>query len=228
MEKKRKKKEKFEGSSVVDDSSFEKKKTKGARKNFNRRQRQSGLHSTSGFFSQCEDDVKSQLRETRAALLVARNKRELAEEERKLKQLGSPIAHLKDAVYCVNLADRLKKKENEHHVVGWAKTVAEGYAETIARSVPSTVPSLESVPFDVELSSEVRKKQQMLKLYEKELKQLEEDYDDGFGMENQDYDSIKFDINEKYQEYLLDPLEYKLEKEKKKKYYYCFIDECGS
>lgn len=211
-------KRKEEGSGLFSDGDDckEKGKTRGARKNFNRRQRRSELRSTSGFFSQCGDVMKSQLRESRAALLVARNKRELAEEERKLKQLDSPIAHLKDTVYCVNLADRFRKKEGDSHVVGWARTVAEGYAETIAKSAPSSVPSLESVPFDVELSSVERKKQHMLKLYRGELAQLEKDYDDGFEMENSEYDAIKAEIVEKYQEYVFDSHELRAKKEKEK------------
>jgi len=64
-----------------------------------------------GFFSDCDEAVRIRLRESRAALLIAKNERELVEENRKLKQLESPITYLKDAMYCVNLASNIEKKK---------------------------------------------------------------------------------------------------------------------
>jgi len=98
-----------------------------------------------GFFSECAPEVRKELRETRAQLLVAKNRAAIAREEARAKQLGSPEAVVRDALRVMKLAGQVKSVGKDHAIGGWAKTVVEGHAASIAASAPSSVPSLESV-----------------------------------------------------------------------------------
>jgi len=98
-----------------------------------------------GFFSECSPEVQKELRETRAQVLVAKNRAAVAREEARAKQLASPEAVVRDALRVMKLAGQVKSVGKDHAIGGWARTVVEGCAASIAASAPSSVPSLESV-----------------------------------------------------------------------------------
>jgi hypothetical protein len=81
------------------------------------------------------------LRETRAKMLIAENKRRLIEEERKIAKLNSPAQIMEDAMKMVEMAERAAKLKNDHKVAGWAQTVATSYSESIAKSSPDSFKS---------------------------------------------------------------------------------------
>jgi len=98
-----------------------------------------------GYFSECSAAVQKELRETRAQLLVAKNRAAVAREEEKVRRVGSPETIVREALRVMKLAGQVKKVEKDHSIGGWARTVVEGCAESLAASAPSSVPSLESV-----------------------------------------------------------------------------------
>jgi hypothetical protein len=155
------------------------------------------------FFSSCEEDVQAALRESRAKVLIAKNERELLEEQAKKKRLESPEALLVSALRVMSLAGRCADKKGVSPIAGWAKTVADGYAESVARSAPSSVPSLESVSDSVEGTV----KSMRLAAYERELKTLEEYYVSLEVCSAQEYDSAKGALQQRYEDVLLSDVE---------------------
>jgi len=85
-----------------------------------------------GYFSSLSDDVQKQLKQTRAEMLIEKNKRELIEEQRKLKYLNSPMAAVAEAMRAMGVVEKIAKKENDSKVLGWARTVSEGYASSFS------------------------------------------------------------------------------------------------
>lgn len=105
---------------------------------------QMGFHGT---FVECSDETRVELRESRAKLLILENKRKAVEEQRKLDMLASPMRILQDAMDMVDIAAKAAKVSDDSKVASWAKTVATSYAESIAKSAPSSVPSFDSGKF---------------------------------------------------------------------------------
>lgn len=85
----------------------------------------------------CAEAVQEELRDTRAKLLVARNKRQLVEEERRIALLSSPLANAEEAVRCAKLAQECGKLGGAS-VAEWAAAVATGVSESVARSAPAS------------------------------------------------------------------------------------------
>lgn len=111
-----------------------------------------------GFFSGCDDEVQLALRDTRAKLLVLENERRIVEEERKIARLKSPVQLAEDAVALVKLAERATKSAGSSKVAGWAATVVEGASVDVAKSAPSSVPSLESIKTTGSRTEKLKKK----------------------------------------------------------------------
>jgi len=101
-----------------------------------------------GFFSECDDDVRRQLRDSRALALVAKNKLEAYKAERELKKVSSVSAEMElvqEMIKVTRLATQLKKNTADAQIGGWAATVADSLTKSVAEKAPSSVPSLESV-----------------------------------------------------------------------------------
>jgi len=101
-----------------------------------------------GFFSECDDSVRQQLRESRAMALVAKNKLEAYKAERELKKVSSVSAEMElvqEMIKVTRLATQLKKNTADAQIGGWAATVADSLTKSVADKAPSSVPSLESV-----------------------------------------------------------------------------------
>jgi hypothetical protein len=96
------------------------------------------------FFSGLSCDVREQLKESRAKMLIAQNKRRAREEEDKLESLKSPVAAVERAIRAVVAAEKAAAKANNSKVAGWASAVITSYAETVAKSVESTEGSFDS------------------------------------------------------------------------------------
>jgi len=97
-----------------------------------------------GFWNSCSVDVRQQLIDSKARMHVADNLRKERESLDRIEQLDSPEAAVKTVLKLVKIAEDCAKKQNDFVVAGWAKTVATSYSESIAKSVPSTVPSFQS------------------------------------------------------------------------------------
>jgi len=104
--------------------------------------------SARGFFTELDSSVQRELRETRAKLLIEKNKRELVEEQRKLNYLNSPMAAVSEAMRAMAVVERIAEKEKDSKVLGWAKTVSEGYASSFSGIGSPAVGSLATVSVD--------------------------------------------------------------------------------
>lgn len=98
-----------------------------------------------GYFSGSSVEVRSELRDSRAKVLVLENKRRALLCEREIRRLESPAQVVSDVVGLVRRAASLSVGAGSPRVMGWAKTVLSSCAESVAGSLPSTVPSLDSV-----------------------------------------------------------------------------------
>jgi len=98
-----------------------------------------------GYFSECPLDVQKELRDTRAQLLIARNKKDLEAVQKQIARASSQEAVVRDCLRLMKVTEQVKKRAAESRVGGWAETIADSAVVSFASSVPSTVPSLESV-----------------------------------------------------------------------------------
>lgn len=87
-----------------------------------------------GYFSELEEGVQKELRESRAEALIARNRREAREHAARLAKLESPEAVFYRAMAMLELAEKAAKKANDSKVAGWVATIASSHSESIARS----------------------------------------------------------------------------------------------
>jgi len=131
-----------------------------------------------------------------------------------LKYLESPLAILATAMKAVRVAEKCATKQGNHRVAGWARTVADGYAESVARSAPSSVPSLDSVKSTV---PSVDVKAERLAEYLEKKKALLKSFDDMdvFSPSHQlatlealedDYEDVALTVEERVKRDLLKPL----------------------
>jgi len=98
-----------------------------------------------GFWNSCSLRLRQELVDSKARMHIAENVRRAKEAEERIRQMESPEALLRRAMAMVTVAEECAKKGNDSKVAGWAQTVATSYAESIARSAPSSVPSYASV-----------------------------------------------------------------------------------
>lgn len=115
-----------------------------------RKQEEKNASQKTGFFSGCTQETQDKLRETRANLLIVENERRAIDEQRKVDRLKSPYATVKEAMEMVKFAEVCAKFKNGSKVAGWAETLSQAYATSVARSVPSTVPSFDDVTAELE------------------------------------------------------------------------------
>lgn len=99
-----------------------------------------------GYFAECPKEVQDSLRESRAAMLVAKNKRDQAEYEKRAKQLSSTEEAVRTVLSALRLSEQLKSIKDAK-VGGWVETIADTMVKSVAESVPDSVPSLESVGY---------------------------------------------------------------------------------
>jgi len=74
-----------------------------------------------------------------------RVERQILQERRKLDKLKSPSQIIEDAMRMVEFAERCAKRAGQSKVAGWAATLTESYAESLAKSTPDSVRSFEEV-----------------------------------------------------------------------------------
>jgi len=134
--------------------------------------------------------------------LIAKNEREAAQDRMKLEEMSSPVALVKEAMRMVNLASRCKKSEGDSAVAGWARTVASGCAESIARSAPSAVPSLDSVGDSTMESVAASLKAKRVEQYNAELVVLEETFDSMGAYSVIEYENTKKALKKKFEDVL--------------------------
>jgi len=161
-------------------------------------EQQLGVGQRKGYFSECPVDVQAELRESRARMMIAENKRKEAEaidRKKKLDSVTPEVALVSELIRVTRMANQLKKQTKDQVVGGWAETVADTLTRSTAESAPSSMPSLRSVEegssalksdgveavFDQE--REVR-----LAQYNVEKLRLDRYYDqvDGYGVEEHD------------------------------------------
>jgi len=177
----------------------------------------------SGFMSSCADEVRKELYETRARRLIAENKRRAMEDERKVKQMESPEAIMRDVLAVVRSAERLKKQTADAAIGGWAETVADGLVRSVAENAPSTVPSLESVGYGKSAlrsssgATDETKESLRQAEYKLALMQLDREADGMLYYDNAEYVKAKNKIMEEFsdvaytsQEYLLKVMKQKM------------------
>jgi len=101
-----------------------------------------------GFFSACSSELQVELRESRARMLIAENKRKEAvalEQKKKLDSVTPEVALVTEMIRITRMANQLKKQTKDQRVGGWAETVADTLTRSTAESAPSSMPSLKSV-----------------------------------------------------------------------------------
>jgi len=161
--------------------------------------RDRGVGFKEGFFVECSDATKRELRESRAAVLIAENKRRALEEVKRMERLEKkkdPVADFVwEMVRVTRMTEQLKKQTKDTKISGWAETIADSLSKSTASSGPSSVPSIESVqqkesalksegdcvPFD-------REREIRLMEYNLRKVQLDDYYEqlDGYGIEEHD------------------------------------------
>jgi len=102
-----------------------------------------------GYFAECDEKVRSRLRDTRAELYIAENERKLAVEKLKVCRMETPEFIVREMIRVTAMVSTLEKQTKDKKIGGWAKTVGESLTRSVAESAPSSVPSLESVGYDV-------------------------------------------------------------------------------
>jgi len=107
------------------------------------------LVARTGFFSDCDDFTQKALRESRAQKLIAENKWHAAQSQAKLDRLETPEAIVGELIRVSKMVMTLEAQTKDKKIGGWAKTVGESLTRSVAESAPSSVPSLESVGYDV-------------------------------------------------------------------------------
>jgi len=100
--------------------------------------------ASSGFWASCEEEIRKELIESKARMHIASNNKKAAEDVRRLDHLRSPAQMLKDLMKIVELAGESAKQQNDSKVAGWAATVAQSYAESVARSASTSVESFDA------------------------------------------------------------------------------------
>jgi hypothetical protein len=95
------------------------------------------------FFSDLEESVQRELRETRAKRLILENKAKIAQLENDASRDRRGLTHAIEALKLVKIAKDSEKYEGR--VAGWARTVVSGSSESIAKAAPSRVASFDSV-----------------------------------------------------------------------------------
>jgi len=161
-----------------------------------------------GYFSDLSEDVQRELKDSRAKLLIEKNKRELRQEQEKLKSLDceSPEYLVRKMIEVTALANVLKKKTTDDRVGGWAETVADSLTKSVAASAPSSVPSLESVGYgksslEASVGSASVREAEFLK--EKDL--LENHYLKADSFLPSDYKADLDDLKQQYADVLYEP-----------------------
>jgi len=163
-----------------------------------------------GFFVECSSDVRRQLRESRAAVLIAENKRREFEEKKKLERLQKqqdPVVELVgEMIRITRMTEQLKKQTKDSKISGWAETIADSLSKSTASSGPSSVPSVESVQKESALRSEGdcvefdQDREVRLMNYNLRKVQLDRHFDalDGYGIEEHDraYSMLKDEFSD--------------------------------
>lgn len=153
-----------------------------------------------GFFSECDAGVRKELRDTRAQLLIVENKRRVAEEEAKLKRCLSPHSLVRELIQVTAMATRLKNQTKDQAIGGWAATVVDHLAKSVAESAPSSVPSLESVGYNDSVSQNGASDAKSLRRaeYDGLLVALEARYDSMEAYSIEEYDCAVMDLKDQY------------------------------
>jgi len=151
-----------------------------------------------GFFSSCSDEIRTQLRESRAKMLIAENKKkesEAKERQRKIDSVTPEVALVNELLRVTRMANQLKKQTKDQRIGGWAETIADGLTKSVAESAPSSMPSVDSVlKGDSALKSEGdcvefdQGREMRLTEYNYRKIQLDNYFDelDGYGVEEHD------------------------------------------
>lgn len=155
-----------------------------------------------GFFSECDDGVRKQLRESRAKLLIVENNRKAAEEELKLKRCLSPQSLVRELISVTSMAAQLKKQTKDHAIGGWAESVVDHLTRSVAESAPSSVPSLQSVGVRDSVSSggsvfDAVRELRMTE-YKMMLSRVESSFEQMEAYSEQEYDDSILEIKEMY------------------------------
>jgi len=107
-----------------------------------------------GYFSECPAGVQEELRNTRAELMIARNKHDKVLVEKKMEELDSSVRLVERTLKVLRLQKDLAKasEKTNMRVGGWAKTVltdaSEEYVNKAASRPGSSLPSLDSIPVE--------------------------------------------------------------------------------
>lgn len=98
-----------------------------------------------GFWNSCSAEVRQQLIDSKAKMHIAENLRRETKAVEEVERMQSPEGLLGKAMSIINMAKEFADRKSDSKVAGWAETVATSYAESIAKSAPSSVPSYASV-----------------------------------------------------------------------------------
>jgi len=100
-----------------------------------------------GFWESCTPEMREKLIASKARMHVAENERREEEAKSRSVYLRSPQALLERVAKVIDLKE--KYGDGETKVGSWINTVASESTESIARSAPASIPSLDSIPDDV-------------------------------------------------------------------------------
>jgi len=103
-----------------------------------------------GYFSALDTATQLELKNSRAKMLIAKNRRSEQLANKQVECDSGSEAAIKTVLRALNVADSLRKSVSDSKMSGWARTVADSYAKSVVDSVSSShssMVSLDSVQF---------------------------------------------------------------------------------
>jgi len=99
-----------------------------------------------GFWKSCSPEVRQRLIDSKAEMHIAENKLKCRRAEEQFAKTEGSEAVVRHLISVMELSQKLRAVKDEK-VGGWVETVADTYVKSAAESVPSSIPSLESVGY---------------------------------------------------------------------------------
>jgi len=180
------------------------------------------------FFSGCSEELKKNLRETRAQALVEKNKLDAVQALRRREELEAVSVEqllVKQLTNAAKMSNQLKKQTCDAKLGGWAETVADSFTKSVAEKAPSSVPSLESVGYgksalkssDGSFISETRlaEYKERYRQFELGVQEMESfvasDYDDALRALKNEFEDVAYTAEERIERNLIEKLVEKMQ-----------------
>lgn len=199
------------GASHVRGKNWERNRLWKAEKQKKKKQKKERVEDRS-FFAGLDDSVRDDLRKSRAEALIAKNRREAAVDEAKLRDMAGARGVLADVLRVVRSTEELQRKSKSAGIRGWAKTLADSVQKSVAESassVDSSLPTLSEVGWGesgLRSTGGAEKSERQLE-YEIRSRLLDEYYDGALCWSSEDKAEDYADLQAEFADLSMDPVE---------------------